>query len=218
MNLEPTTLNILKNFSIINPSIFITKGDVIKTISVGKTILGHAKVPQTFDRQFAIYDLPNFLSALSMFDKPVIEFESDAIAKISSEDDSRAVNYNFCDPELIVIPPDKNVLMGTVNAQFDLKSKSLSDIVKAIGIFNLPEIAIVGDGENITIRAVDSKKTGSSYYDIVGKSDKTFNVILRGDSVKQIMNADYSVEVGSCVHFKGTDIEYWLTIEPVKRR
>jgi hypothetical protein len=202
----------------INPSIHITKGDVIKTVSVGKTILGHAKVTQTFDKSFAIYDLPNFLSALSMFDKPTIEFESDAMAKITSENDHRAVNYNFCDPELIVRPPDKTVQMGNITAQFELKSKSLSDMVKAIGIFNLPEIAIVGDGTDITIRAIDSKKTGSSYYDIVGKTENTFNAILRADSIKQIMNADYQVELGSCVHFKGTDIEYWLSIEPAKRR
>lgn len=216
MILEQHTLNILKNFSIINPSILIESGNVLKTISATKTIMASANINQTFDKSFAIAELPNFLSAMSMFEKPNLIFNDDIMVKITSENDTRSIDYKFCNPELIVRPPAKNVNLGSDVNEFHLKSKSLSDIIKAIAIFNLPEIAIVGDGENITIRAVDSKKSGSTYHDIVGETNSKFSTILRAEYIKQLMVADYDVTVGRAVKFTSPVVTYWVAVETVK--
>ena len=64
MKLSSNTTNILKNFSQINQSILIKEGNKLKTISVMKNILAEAEVEEEFEKDFAIYDLNQFLSGL----------------------------------------------------------------------------------------------------------------------------------------------------------
>ena len=44
MRVSTNTLNVLKNFAKINPSIVIAEGNVLKTISPSKTIMAKATV------------------------------------------------------------------------------------------------------------------------------------------------------------------------------
>ena len=66
MKLSNNTTNILKNFSQINQSILIKQGNKLKTISVMKNILAEAEIEEDFEADFAIYDLNQFLSGLSL--------------------------------------------------------------------------------------------------------------------------------------------------------
>ena len=45
MKLDTKTLNVLKSFTPINPSILIKEGNIVSTISPTKTVLAKAKVP-----------------------------------------------------------------------------------------------------------------------------------------------------------------------------
>ena len=62
MKLSEKTLNILKNFSSINQSILVKQGNQLRTISVAKNILAEAEIKEDFPRDFAIYDLNQFLN------------------------------------------------------------------------------------------------------------------------------------------------------------
>ena len=68
MNLSEYTINVLKNYSQINPSVGFKPGNVIKTISPQKTVMTKATVDETFPSEGAIYDLNRFLGVLSLFD------------------------------------------------------------------------------------------------------------------------------------------------------
>ena len=57
MKLSARTLQILKNFATINPSLLFKPGNVLTTISPAKTMQAKARVTEQFDTQFAIYDL-----------------------------------------------------------------------------------------------------------------------------------------------------------------
>ena len=74
MNLDVKTIQTLKAFSMINPSLLFKPGSVIKTISPSKTILAKATVPDSFDREFAIYDLMRFLGSYTMFEEADLDF------------------------------------------------------------------------------------------------------------------------------------------------
>ena len=78
MKLSENTLEVLKNFASINQSILFTEGKELNTVSVQKNVLGTAKVDETFKssngEDFAIYDLNEFLSTVSLFDDPDVEF------------------------------------------------------------------------------------------------------------------------------------------------
>ena len=69
MNITSDTIAILKNFSDINQNILVKPGNQLQTISTLKNILAEADVPEKFEQEFAIYDLPEFLRAVDLFDK-----------------------------------------------------------------------------------------------------------------------------------------------------
>ena len=76
MKLNATTQEILKNFSEINTNILIKPGSELNTISTMKNILAKATINDSFDREFGIYDLNEFLSSTSLFKTPVIDYEN----------------------------------------------------------------------------------------------------------------------------------------------
>ena len=79
MKLSKHTLNMLKNFSDINMSIEIKKGNVLRTVSVQKNILAQAELEDEFPKDFAIYELNRFLGAVSLFDDPELEFNAKSV-------------------------------------------------------------------------------------------------------------------------------------------
>ena len=73
MKLSARTIQVLKSFAQINPSLIFTPGNEIKTVSPQKTILAKATIAETIPQQFAIYDLVKFLGVLSLFNDPDLE-------------------------------------------------------------------------------------------------------------------------------------------------
>ena len=106
MKLSKHTINMLKNFSDINMSIEIKKGNVLRTVSVQKNILAQAELEDEFPQDFAIYELNRFLGAVSLFDDPEFRFNGSS-ANIGTN--THSVDYVYCDPSMIVTPPEKNI-------------------------------------------------------------------------------------------------------------
>ena len=48
MNLSNESVNILKNFSTINPSVWVNEGNTLRTVSPAKTIMASAVVDDDF--------------------------------------------------------------------------------------------------------------------------------------------------------------------------
>ena len=57
MQLSNDTKDVLKNFSTINQNLLVKNGSVIGTMSAIKNIVSKATIPDTFNNEFAIYDL-----------------------------------------------------------------------------------------------------------------------------------------------------------------
>ena len=70
MKLSNETVSVLKNFSTINQNLVNKSGNKIATMSAMKNIVAKAEVLEEFPQEFAIYDLNEFLSAISLFSKP----------------------------------------------------------------------------------------------------------------------------------------------------
>ena len=84
MKLNQNTIETLKNFAGINTNILIKQGDELSTISTMRNIFAKAKVSDNFANEFGIYDLNEFLSAVSGFAKPELSLQ-DKYMTISSE-------------------------------------------------------------------------------------------------------------------------------------
>ena len=98
VTLSKTTLDVLKNFATINSSIVFRKGSTLRTISNAENILAKCTSEEVFPVDFAIYDLSQFLSGITLFDNPQLDFTSDDFVRIVGN--GRAVKYYFSDPEI----------------------------------------------------------------------------------------------------------------------
>ena len=103
MKLSNKTLEVLKNFSNNNQNILIEEGNVIRTISTMKNILGSATIAESFPKEFGIYDLNEFLGVLSLTKDSEIELDNESYLTINSG--KIKIKYFFSDPSIIVAPP-----------------------------------------------------------------------------------------------------------------
>lgn len=217
MKLEQSTVTVLKNFSSINPSMVFKPGNVLATVSPTKSVLAKARVNQTFDRQFAIYDLSRFLSVVSLFgDAPELEFNKDSV-KIKN--DNRELDYKFAaDLNSIIAPPEGEVKINA-DISFTITAAALQDIQRALSALSMPEIAAVGDGKKLWIQVIDTKNTSSHNYKInICATDKKFRCVFKAENLKLIPQ-DYEVSITSkgMSHFKGSqviDVDYWVAVQP----
>jgi hypothetical protein len=217
MKLEPKTVTVLKNFSSINPSMVFKPGDVVSTVSPLKTVLAKAKIPQSFERQFGIYDLSRFLGVISLFgDNPELQFNTDSVTIRS---DNRELDYRFVgDITTIIAPPEGNVDFKE-DVSFKITNAALQDIQRALSALSMPEIAVVGDGNKLWIQVIDTKNTSSHNYRInLGETDKKFRFVFKAENLKFIPQ-DYDVRITSkgMSHFKGRDVievDYWVAVQP----
>lgn len=212
MKLDTNTINVLKNFAKINPSILIDTGSVIKTISPNKTIMAKASVGVDFPVRFAIYNLDRFISILSVFSDPELEFGEKSV-RIT--DGSRTTNYFYADESTIKKAPEKDLVLPSTDVSFMLTNENLKDVEKALGVLGLPEIVIVGVENVISLQASDSKNTTGDYFSVdIGETSKEFKAVFKSDNIK-IIPGDYQVSICSkgISHFVGKEAEYWIAVE-----
>jgi len=215
MKLSKSTLDILRNFSSINASIRFKKGQEISTISIQKNILARVVVKEDFPQDFAIYDLSEFLSGLSLFDDPEFDFSKDGCVKIS--DGRNTSRYFFADPSTIVQPPEKRVELPTKDVCFTLSASDISNIIKAAGVYSVEDVSVVGDGERVKVVVRDKKNDTSNNFAIdVGTADATFCFNFKVENLK-IMPGSYSVVISqhnaSLFKHDTLDLEYLIALE-----
>ena len=144
MKLSDKTINLLKNFSSINQSILIKEGDSIRTISVMKNILAEAKVPEEFPKDFGIYDLNQFLNAISSLHvNPELDFSNNEYLLI--REGKKRNRFFFADPNVIVSPPEKSITLPSEDVCFELDTQVLGTLMKAAAIYQVPDLSVVGE-------------------------------------------------------------------------
>ena len=73
MKLSEQTVEVLQNFSSINNSLLFKEGTMLRIVSPQKTVLAEVQVGDEFSQDFGIYDLGQFLSALSLIEDPDLD-------------------------------------------------------------------------------------------------------------------------------------------------
>ena len=209
MKLSDNTLTILKNFAGINNSILVKEGTKLRTISVAKNILAEADITEVFPRDFAIYDLNQFLNGLSLHNDPDLDFKEDSY--LSIKEGKRRVKYFFADPNVIIAPPEKDIKLPSQDVCFQLDSASLEKLVKAAAVYQLPDLSAVGEAGVIKLVVRDKKNdTSNEYAIVVGETDQEFTFNFRVENIKIIPGA-YDVVVSSKLLSKFTNTKYNLT-------
>ena len=218
MKLSDQTLEVLKNFSDINTNILVKPGSELSTISTMKNILAKATITESFDKQFAVYDLSELLGIVSAIEKPDVDISNEKFMTIGSTGSKSKAKYYYSD-ESVVTSPQKDVIMPDADVNFQLKDEILSKLLKMAAIMKLPDLSLVGvKGQDVILKVHDKKNSANSYEEFVGteaSADFTFNFKIEN---LKIIPGDYDVAVSSksISHFKNKvkPIEYWIALEP----
>ena len=216
MNISTDTISILKNFADINTNILVSPGSELKTISTMKNIQATANISESFEQEFGIYDLPEFLRAVELFDKSKIAFNGGTNLTIKDAGGRQSIKYFFADKSVIVAP-SKTINMPDKYVTFNLKKDDFERLMKGCTTLNLPDIALNGNGKTLSMVATDKKTPSSNDYAIeVGETDKTFTAYFKTENFKMIRD-DYDVAISEqkLSHFinKNKPIQYWIALE-----
>ena len=195
MKLSDQTIEVLQNFSTINQSLLFKSGDVLRTVSPQKTVLAEVTVPDNFESEFGIYDLGQFLSAMTLIDDAELNLGDNSMN--INNGNGMSITYRYADPSMIVTPPEKGITLPDIDAEFSLSDTILKNVLQAARVLGLPDIIVEGDGTNISISAGDSKNSSmNNYSQNIVKSDSKFRHVFKVDNMKMMM-LQYNVEIST---------------------
>ena len=166
VQLSKATIDLLRNFSNINKSILIEEGSYIQTMSVNKNIIGMGKIGEFIPCDMAIYDLPLFLGALSLFKKPWLNFPDDKKVVIFDEETKGKTVFYYSDPEIIVTPPEFNKDLPDVELMFDLPQSDITQLMQAAKGYGVEDLCISGYQGEYSICVRDNKNKTSNVFSL----------------------------------------------------
>lgn len=218
MELSDTTLNVLKNYSTINPNIVITEGNTLKTISVARNVLSRTELNEEFPTSFGIYDLTEFLNVLSLVDSPRLKFEKDYVT-VGDSTGRSSVKYFYSDPEMLT-SPGKDINMPEPEVKFVLDTDTLGKVKRAAAALGHDEVAISPTTGAVRLSVIDSKDATSNAFsiDVEGTYPEgvDFNFVMNVGNIK-VVNEDFEVGISSKLisqfASKQSPIEYFIALE-----
>jgi len=215
MKLSEQTINILKNFATINPSLLVKPGNFLNTVAINRSIFAKCNVEEKFPKQFAIYDLPKFLGVVSLFKEPDLEFMKSQLRITSGR---QSVNFTYAEPNTIVAPTSDTIKFPTADVEFELSQEELQRLIRAAGILQLPHIVVTGDGSNVKVAASDAKNPTTDTFSVeVGTTNKEFSTVFKTENILKLLSTNYNVKmtIKGLAQFTSDQVTYFVAAEKV---
>jgi len=218
MKLSNNTISVLKNYASINQNLVIKEGKELTTMSQMKNIIARAEVEEEFPQEVAIYDLNEFLSCLSLFQSPNLEFDSTFVTITEENNPKTALKYFYSDPS-VVTTPSKMITMPSNEITFTLDSSTLSNITKAAAVISSADLVLENTSGTSSLTVKDKKNDTANSYSmgVETEGEGNFSFFFKVENLK-LIDGKYTVEVSSknISHMKNesNSIEYWIALEP----
>ena len=219
MKLSEHTTSVLKNFASINQNLVIKEGKTISTMSAMKNIVAKAEVDEDFPREIAIYDLNEFLAALSLFTNPVLDFSENYVMITEEGKTGNSLKYFYSDPS-VVTTPSSEITMPETEVKFSLDSGDLSKVQRAASVIGSPDLVLEKNGTGSYLTVKDKKNDTANNYslDVDAEGSGEYNFFFKVENLKLLpTNYDVNVSSKNISHFKsqaGNAVEYWIALEP----
>ena len=216
MELSENTLQVLRNFSGINQNLLIKTGTNLKTISEARNVVATADVTESFEKDFGIYDLNEFIGVMGLVDTPTLKFDEDFVTVSDSTGRSK-VKYFYAAEETLT-SPTKDVTMPEADVKFVLDNDTLNKLKKAASTLGHSEVSIKAKDGVLSLSVVENQNATSNAFsiDIDGefKQDAVFNFIIDISNLK-LLPGDYNVEISSKLisQFSMDNMKYWIALE-----
>ena len=219
VSISDDTLSVLRNFSNINPNVVLKPGQEVKTISEAKNILAVAEITEDFPTEMGIYDLNEFLSALSLIEDPEFAFDDQFV---SIKSDLTSLTYRYADRSILT-SPEKGVNMPEADVKVELSAEVINHIRRAGAALNHPIVSITtsSNDSKLYLEVKDPSNSSSNVFRHVINSDynneSTFDFQFLISNLK-LITGDYEVSVSSKLisHWKcinNSSVEYWIALE-----
>lgn len=215
MKLNERTIEVLKNFATINQGLVFKPGSTLRTMNVKNNVFASATIPDVFAKEFAVYDLNEFLSTFSLFSNPDISFHDEYIQFQSA---AQKVKYYYSSPSVIVSPPDREIKMPEADIKFKLWLEDLEKILKASNIMKLKNLSITPNSVIVMNKSSTGANVGNrleidvemEYF----SDNTTFNDFISIDLLK-VIPANYTVSVvhGKLAKFETENLTYYIALE-----
>lgn len=188
MSFSEKTIEVIKNFASINQGIVFKPGNLLRTCSNAKNIFASAEIPDNIPVEFAIYDLNAFLSTLSLFDEPSVEFKEKHLLISSGKS---KIKYYFASAAVVVSPPEKVPQFTDAKLKFTLTDSAWRQIQKASSVLKLVKLNI-SEGK---LQATGDKDNPNTF-DVDVETEGSFNgsAFVKIENIK-LIPGDYDVEV-----------------------
>lgn len=219
MKLSENTIKILTNFAAINENIHFRKGNVIRTIAESGHILAAATVNETFDTEFAIYNLNEFMNGLRLFKNPEIEFTDEGKTNYALiKEGSSRIKYMLTPPSLVKAPENRDIALPSQDVCFQISVDQFERLIKAANIFDLEDITVIGENNIISILVRNKENPTSNSISVdVGKTDEEFILNYKVEHVMKIIPGPYDViiskELISKFENQNFDLTYFIGLE-----
>lgn len=216
MQLSDTTLDILRNYSAINQNLLIEPGNVIKTVNESRTILSTATIAESFPKEIGIYDLNEFIGAMSLVQNPTLDFKDEYIT-LSDESGRASVKY-FTAAKETLTKQQKTLSMPEADVKFKLDNDTFNKLKKAASTLGHKELSITAKDGVLSLSVAENQNATSNAFsiDMDGefKQDAVFNFILNFENLK-LLPGDYDVEISSklVTQFSMDNLKYWIAVE-----
>jgi hypothetical protein len=177
-------------------------------------------ISEEIPADFGVYDLNNFLSVVSLHkEDPSFEFDPHHVVICGNKGRSK-IKYRFCDPTMIVLPPEKQLTMPEADISFELASEDFEWIMRAANVLSSPHIAVDSDGAKIILVTLDLQND-SAHTESLEMGDNTtgskYRMIFRTENLSKILPGAYEVKISSkgISHFKNKNLplQYWISTE-----
>jgi hypothetical protein len=195
MKLSAETKSILKNFSLIENSIYCNEEGVLKIVNGAKSVIAVADIEETFP-EFGVYDLSAFNQIISLFDDVDIEFKRPNATVKSGK---RKVQYRLTDKELIsnhTQDASRYHEFDDFDVTFKMSFAEIQTIIKSGKILGTDIVTFTAADNECKIGLYNSENSSAhTYEDIIESTgDGEISMILDNLVMKE---GDYNVSISS---------------------
>lgn len=207
MKIGANTVSLLQSFAQISSNLLVKPGNKIATRNAVNSIQARAVVEETFPQQFAIYDLNQFLSLVSVSQNPDIDFKENHLV-IRSENGGE-IEYFYADESLITAPSENGPTLEDVYT-FTLTPADIQTLTKTSSIVSATMLNVSAKNGQVVLSVNDPKNpTSHSYKKVLGSSELSFDVKMAIDSFKVVPDT-YTVHIAYAVAKAGKVLVFFF--------
>ena len=225
MKLSKETISVLKNFSTIQPNLVVKPGSTISTLADAKNIIAEANVKETFPQEFGIYNLNEFINALSLVEDPELEFSESYVTIVGK--DSSKVTYHFADPSILTTK-EKEIAMPPSELSVTLTDDQINTIRRAAGALGQSVLSFTVENDECIARVKDPNNASANSFSIVVKKGMSecyskefcdaidFQFLIAN---LKLIPGTYNIEISSKLisTWSGNDANYFIALEKTSK-